>query len=356
MKVIEVKQMNRFFMMALAPFIGLLLCLLLFNRPVPVTSPAADYASNGSLTAESKSVLQKLNEAEMLAESTLSTIHKTAELYKQTTHVMSGIVKTAAAQSARPGTLYNHRITVRLGTPYQTIDSDRITIELYKVNPGAYRGYAMKVKLKDPSAMQMSLGSGQPGSSETTLRAVQRTGAVAGINAGGFADSGGKRYPLSTTVLGGKYTNGFQPSYKDLTFVGLNENGKLIGGKFFSKSMLDNLKPIFGATFVPILLQNGQKVTIPSKWRDSPKRAPRTVIGNYKDDQLLVIVVDGYNESGSSGATLQELQNKMYALGIQDAYNLDGGGSSSLIVNSRVVNKPSDGSLRPVPTHFLFYK
>lgn len=80
------------------------------------------------------------------------------------------------------------------------------------------------------------------------------------------------------------------------------------------------------------------------------------MIGNYKDDQLLIIVVDGYNEAGSSGATLEELQGRLYKLGVVDAYNLDGGGSSSLIVNNRVVNNPSDGSLRPVPTHFLFYK
>lgn len=70
----------------------------------------------------------------------------------------------------------------------------------------------------------------------------------------------------------------------------------------------------------------------------------------------MIIVVDGYNEGGSSGATLEELQGRLYKLGVIDAYNLDGGGSSSLILNNRVVNNPSDGSLRPVPTHFLFYK
>ncbi|MNI89529.1 hypothetical protein D3C73_1469380 [compost metagenome] len=66
--------------------------------------------------------------------------------------------------------------------------------------------------------------------------------------------------------------------------------------------------------------------------------------------------MDGYNEKGSSGATLEELQGRLYKLGVVDAYNLDGGGSSSLVLNNRVVNNPSDGNLRPVPTHFLFYK
>ncbi|KAF4325463.1 hypothetical protein G195_000898 [Phytophthora kernoviae 00238/432] len=259
---------------------------------------------------------------------------------------MSTLVQKATVQAARPETIYNQRISSKLGVPFERIDSDRLTIELYRVNPGPYKGYAMKIKLKDPTAMKMALDS-EPGRSETTMQAVKRHGAIAGINAGGFADSGGKRYPLSTTVINGKYVNGFQASFKDLFFVGLNDTGKLVGGKFFDKSSLDRLQPQFGATFVPVLLQNGQKTAIPAKWKVSPKRAPRTVIGNYKDDQLLIIVVDGYNEGGSSGATLEELQGRMYKLGIVDAYNLDGGGSSSLIVNNRVVNNPSDGSLRP---------
>jgi exopolysaccharide biosynthesis protein len=113
---------------------------------------------------------------------------------------------------------------------------------------------------------------------------------------------------------------------------------------------------VFGATFVPVLIKNSVKVPIPDKWKVSPRRAPRTVMGKYKDDQLLIFVADGYNENGSSGATLEEVQNKLYNMGVIDAYNLDGGGSTSLIFNGRVVNKPSDGRLRPVPTNFLFFK
>ncbi|WP_025701983.1 phosphodiester glycosidase family protein, partial [Paenibacillus forsythiae] len=116
------------------------------------------------------------------------------------------------------------------------------------------------------------------------------------------------------------------------------------------------LEPAFGASFVPVLLQNGFKTEIPAKWETSPRRAPRTAIGRYKDDQLLIIVAEGYNESGSSGATLEELQDKLYRMGVTDAYNLDGGGSSSLVVEGKVVNRPSDGALRPVPTSFLFFK
>lgn len=353
--ITPVKQVNRFFMLALAPFIGLIICMLLFRPELETGNVFPTALPEDRVTAQTQAISRELAGAKDAAVQTSSSIKRTTQLYNKTTSTMSTIVQKAAVQASRPETIYNKRITSKLGIPFERVDSDRITIEMYRVNPGTYTGYAMKIKLKDPSAMQMAMSS-EPGRSETTMQAVKRSGAIAGINAGGFADSGGKRYPLSTTVMDGKYVNGFQASFKDLFFVGLNDAGKLVGGKFFDKSTLDRLRPQFGATFVPILMKNGQKTIIPDKWKVSPKRAPRTVIGNYKDDQLLIIVVDGYNESGSSGATLEELQGRLLKLGVIDAYNLDGGGSSSLILNNRVMNRPSDGSLRPVPTHFLFYK
>lgn len=358
LKYIRPKQLNRTFMLAIAPFIGLLLCMWLLTEPPRLSHDTAAYIPTGSISEQSAIIKQNLDQAALSAEQTISSIEKTAKLYRQTTATVGTILKTTESQAARPEQIYNRRITAKLGVPIETVNSDRIRIELYKVNPGAYHGYAMKIKLKDPTAMKMSLGSesGRPGSVETTMRAVSRHGAVAGINAGGFADGNGGRHPLSTTFYNGKYVSGFQPSFKDLAFVGLSESGKLIGGKFHSQRDLDRLNPSFGATFVPVLMKNGNLTTIPEKWRTSPGRAPRTVIGNYKDDQLLILVTEGYDEKGKSGATLQELQVKLKKLGVIDAYNLDGGGSTSLVLNGRVVNKPSDGNLRPVPTHFLFFK
>lgn len=352
-----VKRLNRLLMLTTAPFVGVLFCLLLLQQPLVMdfSENQEQYVPSSNIRSQTDDIQIALDTARELAKSTSSSIEKTAELYKSTSKTMESIANMTAAQAKKPEAIYNRRIQTKLGVPYEVVNSDRIRIELYKVNPGTYKGYAMKIKLKDPSAMQMALDD-ELGTSMTTLQAVLRGGAVAGINAGGYAESKGKRYPLSTTVLDGKYVTGFHPSTKDLAFVGINKEGKLIGGKYFSQYALDQQEPVFGATFVPILMKNGTKTVIPSKWKYTPRRAPRTVIGNYKDDQLLILVIDGYNEKGSSGATLEELQHKMYTLGIQDAYNLDGGGSSSLILNGKVINEPSDGSLRKVPTHFLFYK
>ncbi|MEF2966876.1 phosphodiester glycosidase family protein [Paenibacillus sp. M1] len=351
------KQINRFFLLATGPLLGLLIALLIGGAGgIDWSRSPESFAPETDIPQMAGNIGQQLDNAESAAKLTAASIKETTDLYQMTTTTISAIVTSAQQTAKQPETIYNKRITKKLGTPYQTIQSDKIRIELYKVNPGTYKGYAMKVKLKSPDAMKMTLGKDKLGGAETTLRAVERHGAVAGINAGGFADSGGKRYPLSTTMLNGKYLTGFQPTYKDLFFVGMSKSGKLIGGKFKKQSDLDKLDPSFGASFVPILLKNGVKTAIPKKWQTSPLRAPRTVIGNYKDDQLLVLVIDGRDENGSSGATLTELQSKLFNMGVQNAYNLDGGGSSSLVVNGRVVNKPSDGQLRPVPTHFLFFK
>ncbi|WP_435921855.1 phosphodiester glycosidase family protein [Paenibacillus sp. DYY-L-2] len=350
------KQINRFFLLATGPLIGWIIALLIGGTSMPWNREPEPFAPATNIPQTSSMIGKQLDEAKEAAKLTASSIKETTELYHKTTSTVSAIVQTAEQSAKLPETIYNKRIVGKLGTPFETIQSDKIRIELYKVNPGTYKGYAMKIKLKTTDAMKMVLGKDKLGGAETTMRAVQRHGAVAGINAGGFADSRGQRYPLSTTVLNGEYLTGFEPSYKDLFFVGLNKSGKLIGGKFKNKANLDKLEPLFGASFVPVLLQDGAKTTIPEKWQQSPLRAPRTVIGNYKDDQLLVMVIDGRDENGSSGATLAELQAKLLKLGVQDAYNLDGGGSSSLVVNGRVVNHPSDGQLRPVPTHFLFFK
>jgi exopolysaccharide biosynthesis protein len=350
-----VKRVNRFFMLLTAPFIGLFICMSWYRPPLQLDLDVGQFTPSAGPVNETASLKKELTLAEASAAYTIDAVSASAKLYKETTTTMNKLVETAQTQATRPELIYNRRISAKLGIPSEIVTSDRIRVELYRLNPGNYKAYALKIKLKDPTAMKMSLAETASGA-ETTMHAVQRNGAIAGINAGGFADQSGKRYPLSTTVVDGKYLYGFEPTYKDLSFVGLNKSGKLIGGKFYSRAQLDQLDPVFGATFVPVLLKNNIKTPIPEKWKTSPNRAPRTVIGKYKDDQILLFVADGYNEYGSSGAQLEEIQNKLSNMGLVDAYNLDGGGSSSLIFNGRVINKPSDGNLRAVPTNFLFFK
>ena len=69
-------------------------------------------------------------------------------------------------------------------------------------------------------------------------------------------------------------------------------------------------------------------------------RNPRTAIGYTEDNHLILLTADG-REGASIGLTLNELANLMKQLGCVNAMNLDGGGSTVMYVNGRVVNKPA---------------
>ncbi|WP_166242053.1 phosphodiester glycosidase family protein [Paenibacillus turpanensis] len=357
---LTVKQVNRYFLLLTAPFFGVLMFAaaaadwtVTIPEPSSVSLPAA--APSAAAGPLNSSLEQATGNASAIGES----MNGVLEAYQKSGNELKGLQDQVTQLSLVPSQILDARTTALLGgNPIRTLSSPNIDLKLFEIVEPTYRGHALKVTLKSDSAMKMVLGKDKLGSSETTLSAVSRYGAAAGVNAGGFADEPrtGKRFPLSTTMLDGKYVYGFEPTFEDLFFVGLNKKRELIGGKFSKQEDLDKLEPVFGATFVPILLRNGMREEIPSMWLTSPRRAPRTVIANYKNDQLLFLVTDGYDENGNSGATLPELQDKLISLGVMDAYNLDGGGSSSLIWGQDIINRPSDGKLRPLATHFLFFE
>lgn len=71
---------------------------------------------------------------------------------------------------------------------------------------------------------------------------------------------------------------------------------------------------------------------------------PRTAIGYMGDNHYVLIVADG-RTTESKGLTLLQLAEFMKGLGVQQAYNLDGGGSSTMYYEGKVINKPtSNGS------------
>lgn len=83
------------------------------------------------------------------------------------------------------------------------------------------------------------------------------------------------------------------------------------------------------------------------------ERQPRSAIGLSQDGKtLFFVVVDGNNPS-SQGMTTEELGNLMASMGIWQAINLDGGGSSAMFLKSTggIVNKPSDKNERIVANH-----
>jgi hypothetical protein len=118
----------------------------------------------------------------------------------------------------------------------------------------------------------------------------------------------------------------------------------------------------YGASLVnggPTLLMDGKEVhdEVAEGWgikaTDSPKhdllihdwvnrRNPRTALGIKDDGTVMLVAVDGHRHDVSVGLTLNELRRLMKGLGARDAINLDGGGSTAMVVGGRLINKPSD--------------
>jgi len=73
-------------------------------------------------------------------------------------------------------------------------------------------------------------------------------------------------------------------------------------------------------------------------------RHPRTAVAKLKDGKFLMMTVDGRQPGVSVGMSLQELAEYLFSLGAIDAMNLDGGGSTTMFLDGKVVNKPSDAS------------
>ncbi|USK61633.1 phosphodiester glycosidase family protein [Peribacillus asahii] len=104
----------------------------------------------------------------------------------------------------------------------------------------------------------------------------------------------------------------------------------------------------------PLLLKNQQYMIAAKKegfahsdkffYKFGIKRNPRTLVGIKPNGNILLVVVDGRNEQVSVGLSFEESAILMKALGAQDALNLDGGGSTTMAINGKVVNHPSDAA------------
>ena len=94
-------------------------------------------------------------------------------------------------------------------------------------------------------------------------------------------------------------------------------------------------------SFGPVLVENGQiAVTENDEVGMAMASNPRTAIGTVAKNHYLFVVYDG-RTSESAGLSLYELANFMKSLGATNVYNLDGGGSSTMVFQGEVVNNPT---------------
>jgi exopolysaccharide biosynthesis protein len=83
---------------------------------------------------------------------------------------------------------------------------------------------------------------------------------------------------------------------------------------------------------------------------------PRTAIARLKSGQILLVAVDGRQPGVSAGMSLTMLADLLIEFGAVEAINLDGGGSTTMVIRNKLVNKPSDATgERPVSDAILIF-
>lgn len=264
-------------------------------------------------------------------------------------------LEKAKTQSKVSTDIYENKILSILGEPIHYKESINNQVKIFKLDELGYRGFMVKIKLYNPKSFKVALSDGKIGGYETTSSIAKSNKALLAVNGGGFGryTKDGERHTsmIGATVVDGKFYKEFVKTNEEINFVGINSIGEFIGVTPNTNADIKKLNPYQGVSFIPSLIVDSKKTKIPSAWRNT--KHPRTIIGMYPNGDLLLIVVDGRNEDWSNGITLERIQEKLLVLGVEDAYNLDGGGSTTLYYDGKILNQPSDGGERNVANAFI---
>ena len=129
-------------------------------------------------------------------------------------------------------------------------------------------------------------------------------------------------------------SNGDLAIYKDGSFKVIYED-EITADQLVKDGVVNLL------AFGPSLVENGEiTVDTNSEVGQSMASNPRTAIGIIDENHYIIVVSDG-RTSESEGLSLYQLAEVMKSYGVKTAYNLDGGGSSTLYFNGQVINKPT---------------
>ncbi|MBK1809672.1 phosphodiester glycosidase family protein [Clostridium sp. YIM B02505] len=222
-------------------------------------------------------------------------------------------------------------------------------VEFVNIDESRYKGYLLIVK--DPKRIELGVTKDLTKFGIKLDDMCKENNAIGGINAGGFEDENGQGNggtPTGIVVKDGEIL--YKTKNDSYSIVGFNKQGILVLGNY-SLSQIQALDLKAAVSFEPFLIVNG-KTTIKSG-NGGWGMAPRTVIGQRKDGTVLMLVTEG-RKLTMPGATLKDVQDIMLKYEAYNAANLDGGSSTTIYWDNKVLNDPSsmDG-VRFIPTAFL---
>ena len=189
---------------------------------------------------------------------------------------------------------------------------------------------------------------------------AKQQNAILAINGGGFYDPGynsNGANPLGVTIADGKIITDDTYASNNGGLIGFNLANQLVLMRDATASEAIDAGIRDAVTMGPFLIVNGKMADI--KGNGGWGVAARTAIGQRKDGIVLFLVVDS-NEFRTKGASIRDLAEIMERYGAINAANLDGGTSSAMVEDGKLINDPINSALehktRGIPTIFKVVK
>ena len=217
-----------------------------------------------------------------------------------------------------------------------------ISVNLTEKTVNETQVYVADVTLSSSDYLKTALAQNSYGTNvtaKTSVTAAENNAILAvngdyyGANSSGYVIRNGVVYRDSVRE---DASNGDLAIYKDGSFKIIYENQ-------ISADQLVQYGVVNLLAFGPSLVENGEiSVGVNTEVGQAMASNPRTAIGIIDENHYIIVVSDG-RTSESKGLSLYQMAEVMKSYGVKTAYNLDGGGSSTLYFNGQVINKPTTG-------------
>jgi|LGVF01.1.fsa_nt_gb exopolysaccharide biosynthesis protein len=285
----------------------------------------------------------------------ISNLKNDLSIYYELNEYVTNMTENINMKSRYCKILYDFLIEKKLGDSTYTLTNDDYKLMIYKIENDKFKGFMAKIKLYNQNVFKLQIANDTLGEKLPTSIIAKNNNAILAINGGGFyktyVDDEPFTQMIGTTLSSGNIIASNPMTESGFFIAGTDIYGHLTGKTLNSSTNINELNIANGVSFIPILLKNKQKQLIPLYWQNM--KHPRTVISKFANEDLLLLVIDGRQKNYSEGITLEKLQDVLLEFGVIDAYNLDGGGSSTFFYNGEILNRPSDGNERYVPNSFI---
>ena len=215
------------------------------------------------------------------------------------------------------------------------------TYKIIEINGKGYSGYLAAIYDSSKVKTLVTAKIGASGQYLTTM--AKNNKAVVAINGGGFDDpnySSNAANPIGITYSRGKLVTSYYYAGAG-GIIGFDTSDKLVLSSKCTEQSAKSLKIRDAVTCGPFLIVNGKKSSVVGNggWGT----APRTAIGQRKDGIVLFLVVDGRTVK-RPGADMDDLIEIMENYGAYNSANLDGGTSTAMTVDYKLINDPVDST------------